>query len=225
MGFQKKTAVAPVATVATPVDSILGQGASLFSKAIASINDAVSKLDGLEEKAANLTLIIADRESRVEALEADFNLASDALNKSYEEKEREYKVNFDLKVKANEKGFVDNWLSTNGLVTTTQVYLDSLQEQYDNLKSNYADDVHKEVGKALGIAESKHKSELTIKDKEFAAKEADNNAKLAVAAEKISFLEGQVNYWKEQLNEERKAGIERAKAAQATFQLPSQNNR
>ena len=48
---------------------------------------------------------------------------------------------------------------------------------------------------------------------EFEKKEADNKAAITQLTDKVKFLEEQVGYWKEALEEERKAGVERSKAS------------
>ena len=198
-------------TTAT-VDAVLGTGAASFSKALSALTEGVDQLKGLEARADELTLLISNQENKISELQSDFASLKTAQDQEFTERKRAYDVQFKLDVQENEDKFVANWLTKRGLVTTTQTALDATTTELSTLKAEFADKVNSEVRKAVAIAQNGFSSDLKLKEAEFKAAEAANSAEITNLKNQNSFLTTQVEYWKGQLEAERNAGIERAKA-------------
>ncbi len=185
----------------TTTELVLGQAAQNITKAIAELKiatDSVSKLSSLGE---SLTLTVANKESAIESLDVE-----------YEEKARRLSVELDLSFKANTEHVVNEFLRTTGYVSISVSELANLKKELNDVKTN-ADTVTKsQVAQVASTMKAQYENEIRFLQSENKAVAAENSAKIEVLADKNKFLEEQVSKLYLQLNAERDASIERAKA-------------
>ena len=192
-------AVAKKASVAT--EQILGQAAQQITKAVAELNSATATISKLEEKSGELTLLVANKEDAIKALVVE-----------YTERERQLKVDLELSFKANTEKVVTDHLSANGKVAIASSELKELRTELDAAKSGAEALVKKEVAIVASTLKSSHENEIKLIQSENKAVSAENSAKLGSLTTQNEFLEGQVSKLYGQLDAERIAGTERAKA-------------
>lgn len=185
----------------TTTEVIVGQSAQHLTKAVAELNQAVSLVGGLESKSAELSLQVANKTAEIEGLDAE-----------YTEKLRQKDVEFGLQFKENSTKVVTEFLSANGDVAISRHDLAALKNELETVKSNS----QKEADKAVAIVSSKlkseHESAMKLAEAEHKSSSIESNSKNSSLAEKNTFLEAQVAKLYEQLDSERNASIERAKA-------------
>lgn len=180
---------------------VLGQAAQQITKAVSELNAATATVGQLVTQAEDLTLQVANKESQI----AD-------LDVQYAEKARQAEVEFDLNVKANAERVVTDWLRTNGKVSISSEELSSLQRELADTKANTEAEVKKQVAQATASLKSHYENEIRLLHSENKAVAAENSAKIGTLATQNKFLEEQVTKLYLQLDAERAAGIERAKA-------------
>lgn len=180
---------------------VLGQAAQQIAKAVSELNTATSTVGKLVSQAEELTLQVANKESQIADLEVQ-----------YAEKARQAEVEFDLNVKANAERVVTDWLRTNGKVSISSEELSSLQKELADTKANTEAEVKKQVAQATATLKSHYENEIRLIHSENKAIAAENAAKIGTLATQNKFLEEQVTKLYLQLDAERAAGIERAKA-------------
>lgn len=195
-----KTTATKKTNIATEV--ILGQGAQLISKAVGDLKQAANiVINDMEAKSEELTLQITNKTEQIEGLEGE-----------YKEKLRQKNVDLDIQFKQDSEKVVTDFLTSNGKVAISKADLQALKNELETTKANAT----KETEKAVAIVSSKLKS-----DAEAATQLAEANHKAAIIEDKAkiatlegqkTFLEDQVKKLYEQLNAERDASIERAKA-------------
>jgi hypothetical protein len=194
-----KATTARKTNVAT--ETVIGASAQALSKAVSEFKSAISHVDGLEDRAAELSLQVANKTAEVEGLDT-----------IYSEKLRQKEVEFGLQFKENSEKVVNDHLATSGKIAISKADFQALQSDLEAARAN----TKKEVDAATAIVGNTLKSQY-----EAAAKLAEANHKtdtiesksqIASLTEKNEFLEKQNNQLIEQLNAERQASIERAKA-------------
>jgi hypothetical protein len=182
-------------------ETVIGASANALAKATAEFKAAIAHVDGLEDRAAELSLQVANKTSEIED-----------LNTIYAEKLRQKEVEFGLQFKENSEKVVSDHLATSGKIAISKAEFQTLQSDLETARAN----TKKEVDAATAIVGNTLKSQY-----EAAAKLAEANHKtdtiesksqIASLTEKNEFLEKQNNQLIEQLNAERQASIERAKA-------------
>lgn len=183
-------------------EQILGQAAQQITKAVNELNSATSTLDKLTQKSEELTLQVANKEEAIKALQVE-----------YEEKERQLKVELDLNFKSNTDRVVTHYLATINKVAVPVSELEELRSELENNKQNSEELIKHEVSVLSDKLKQKYETEIKIMQSENKAITAENTAKLTSLKEQNSFLEKQVAKLYEQLESERNAGIERAKAS------------
>jgi len=180
---------------------VLGQAAQQIAKAVSELNAATSTVGQLVTQAEELTLQVANKESQIADLEVQ-----------YAEKARQAEVEFDLNVKANAERVVTEWLRTNGKVSISSTELNSLQKELADTKAGIEAEVKKQVASASATMKVHYENEIRTIQLENKAVAAENAAKIGTLATQNKFLEEQVTKLYLQLDAERAAGIERAKA-------------
>lgn len=182
-------------------ETVIGASANALAKATAEFKAAIAHVYGLEDRAAELPLQVANKTSEIED-----------LNTTYAEKLRQKEVEFGLQFKENSEKVVNDHLATSGKIAISKADFQALQSDLETARAN----TKKEVDAATAIVGNTLKSQY-----EAAAKLAEANHKtdtiesksqIASLTEKNEFLEKQNNQLIEQLNAERQASIERAKA-------------
>lgn len=194
-----KTTTAKKASVSTEI--VLGQAAQQITKAVAELNNATASVNQLTSKAEELTLLVANKEEAIKALEVEFT-----------EKERQLKVDLDLSFKANTDRVVNEYLSSVNKVAVSASELSTLKSELEEAKSNTEAQVKREVAAVASSLKSQYENEIKLIHSENKAIAAENAAKIGTLATQNKFLEEQVTKLYLQLDAERAAGIERAKA-------------
>lgn len=194
-------AVKPTRKTSVTTEVVLGQAAQNIVKAIAELKiatDSVSKLSTLGE---SLTLLVSNKESAIEALDIEFD-----------EKSRRLGVELDLSFRANTEHVVDEFLKTTGCVSISQTELSLLKKELADIKISADSMTKTQIGLVTTSLKSQHENEIRFLQSENKAVAAENTAKIEVLADKNKFLEEQVTKLYKQLDSEREASIERAKA-------------
>jgi hypothetical protein len=182
-------------------EAIIGAASNKIVTATKSLNDAVATALKLTETLDENALKIADQEEKLANLQTE-----------YQNKRTQQHIDLDLAYKADQKQFADQYLGANGLVAVEKDEYVALQQEVEDLKQNFAEKVKAEIGKAEGIANSKAKAAEELAQAKYEAKEAGNLAEIKNLQAQLNFANQQIQVWKTQLDEERKAGVERAKA-------------
>lgn len=180
---------------------VLGQAAQQITKAVTELAAATATIGKLASQAEELTLQVSNKEDEIAALDVKFT-----------EKERQLTVDLDLSFKANTNKVVTEYLASVGKESITTSELSSLRSELADVKQS-ADKTTKEaVGSALATARAQYENDIKLLHSENKAIAAENASKIGVLAEKNKFLDEQVTKLYAQLDAERNAGIERAKA-------------
>jgi hypothetical protein len=180
---------------------VLGQAAQQITKAVTELAAATATIGILASQAEELTLQVSNKEDEIAALDVKFT-----------EKERQLTVDLDLSFKANTNKVVTEYLASVNKEAITSSELSSLRSELADVKHS-ADKTTKEaVGSALATARAQYENDIKLLHSENKAIAAENASKIGVLAEKNKFLDEQVTKLYAQLDAERNAGIERAKA-------------
>lgn len=180
---------------------VLGQAAQQITKAVAELNAAAKSVNELTSKAEELTLLVANKEEAIAALDVQFT-----------EKERQLNVDLDLSFKANTDRVVSDYLKSSGKVSISSDELNTLKKELSDTKTNAEAETKKQVSTVASSLKSQFENDIRFQQSENKAIAAENASKIGVLAEKNKFLEEQVTKLYLQLDAERAAGIERAKA-------------
>jgi hypothetical protein len=194
-----KTPVTKKASASTEI--VLGAAAQQVQKAVSELNNATSTINQLASRADELTLLVANKEDAIEALSVAF-----------EEKERQLKVDLDLSFKSNTDKVVTDHLRNNGQVAISSSELETLRKELTDVKTNLDSQVKREVATVAATLKNQYENEIKLIQSENKAVAAENTAKIGTLATQNKFLEEQVTKLYLQLDAERAAGIERAKA-------------
>lgn len=180
---------------------VLGQAAQQISKAVNELNAATETVNKLATQAEELTLQVANKEAQISELEVQ-----------YAEKARQAEVDFSLNVKANSQRVVNEILRENGMEAISSAELKALRQELADTKAGAEAETKKQVAAVSSSLKSQFDNDLRFIQSENKAIAAENASKIGVLAEKNKFLEEQVTKLYTQLDAERQAGIERAKA-------------
>lgn len=183
-------------------EQVIGSAAAKLSAAVKSANDALQSVAMFENIITEKTVQVTDLENKIANLES-----------SYAQKTAEANFKMDLAFKTNRKQFAEQYLDENDLISVSENEYVELQQELNQLKSEFNNKVNAEVGKAMGIKDAQVKAEKALLDAEYKAKEAGNIAKIENLEAQLKFANEQVALWKGALDEERKAGVQRAQAA------------
>lgn len=182
-------------------EQILGQAAQQITKAVAELGSATATIEKLSEKAEELTLLVANKEDNLVALDVEFA-----------EKERQLKVDLDLSFKANTEKVVTDYLTSIKQVAISDSELKSLRSELETVKTGAEAQIKKELAVQAATLKSQYENEIKLIHSENKAIAAENAAKLGSLTTQNEFLEEQVTKLYGQLDAERTAGTERAKA-------------
>jgi hypothetical protein len=194
-----KTTTAKKSSASTEI--VLGQAAQQITKAVAELNNATSTINQLTNKAEELTLLVANKEDAIKALEVEFT-----------EKERQLKVDLDLSFKANTDRVVNEYLTSVNQVSISGTELKTLRAELEDAKTNVEAQIKREISSVASTLKTQYENEIKLIHSENKAIAAENAAKIGTLATQNKFLEEQVTKLYLQLDAERAAGIERAKA-------------
>ncbi len=180
---------------------VLGQAAQNITKAVAELKTATESVNKLSTLGEELTLLVANKEEAIAALDVQ-----------YAEKSRQADVDLELSMKANTERVVTAYLNDNGKVAIAKAELNSLTKELADTKANAESETKKQVATVSATLKSQYENDIRFIQSENKAIAAENASKIATLADKNTFLESQVTKLYAQLDAERSAGIERAKA-------------
>lgn len=180
---------------------VLGQAAQNITKAVTELNTATASVNKLGELVEGLSLQVANKEEAIVALDVQ-----------YAEKERQLQVTLDVNFKENTDRVVSAYLTEVGKVAILKSDYASLQKELTDTKAGAEAETKKQVAIVAGTLKSQHENDVKLLQSENQNKTIENTATIKVLTEKNAFLEQQVTLLYNQLNAERAAGIERAKA-------------
>lgn len=192
-------AVAKKGSVAT--EQIVGQAAQQINKAVSELLGATKTIETLVSQSEELTLLVANKEEAIKGLDVQFG-----------EKERQLKVDLDLSFKANTDKVVTDHLTSNGKVAISATELKELRSELESAKSSTEAQIKKEVAIVASTLKTQYENEIKLIHSENKAIAAENAAKLGSLTSQNDFLTEQVSTLYGQLDSERAAGTERAKA-------------
>lgn len=181
---------------------VLGQAAQEIKKAAAELKSASDTINDLITKSEDLSLQVANKETQIAELDVQFA-----------EKARQKEVELDLNFKANSERVVNTYLAENGKVAIAKKDLDTLQKELNDTKANAEAETKKAVATVSATLKSQYESDIKLMQSENKAVAAQNAAKLEALVDTNKRLEDQVTMLVNQLNAERTASIERAKAS------------
>ena len=180
---------------------VLGQAAKQITKAVNDLALATTTITKLSEEAENLALLIANKEDSISALEIQFK-----------EKERQLNVDLDLSFKSQTERVVSEYLRSNDKVSISEDELNTIRKELHEVKNNCDAETKKQVASASSSIKSEYENMIKLLQSENKAIAAENAAKIGTLGTQNKFLEDQVTRLYAQLDSERAAGIERAKA-------------
>lgn len=181
---------------------VLGKAAQQIAKAVNELNNTTATITTLVDQVEDLQLQISNKEESIEALGIHFK-----------EKERQLEVELDLNFKASTEKVVEEYLKSKNKVSVDSKDLHELRVELENSKKEFNDAVSKEVMSVRTDLTNKFINDSKLLLAENKAIEAQNVAKIENLTSQNEFLEGQVAKLYEQMDDERKASIERAKAS------------
>jgi hypothetical protein len=197
MAVTKATTTKRTATT----ELVLGQAAQQITKAVNELNAATKSVNELATAAEALTLQVANKEEAIAALEVEYN-----------ERKRQADVDLELTMKANTERVVTTYLSSTSKVAILSSEWTSLQKELTDVKSNTEKTITTQVAAITETQRAQYENDIRFLQSENKAIAAENASKIGVLTDKNAFLEEQVTKLYLQLDAERAAGIERAKA-------------
>jgi chromosome segregation ATPase len=180
---------------------VFGQAAQQINKAVTELNNATKTVTQLVGQIDDLTLQVSNKEAQISELSVQ-----------YAEKARQAEVEFELNMKANSERIVSEYLRANNKEAILTSELKALRQELETVKANAEAETKRQVAEVTTNLKSQFENDLRFIQSENKAVAAENASKIGVLAEKNKFLEEQVTKLYTQLDAERAAGIERAKA-------------
>ena len=181
---------------------VLGQAAQSITKAIAELNAATESVNALSSKGEELTLLVSNKEQAIDELEV-----------KYAEQERQLQVDLELKMRSKAEDVVTSYLDLTDKVAIPEAEWEALKADLTKTKADFETQTKKEVAVAVNSVKSTYEHSIALLSSEYKAKEAENLSRIGVLGEKNTFLEAQVTKMYQQMDAERAASIERAKAS------------
>jgi len=194
-------AKAPVAKKSVSAEIVMGKAAIDLNKAVAEAMKATEGLGTLVSQSEDLTLTISNQEAQIEELDIQFA-----------EKERQLQLDLELKMKGSAEKTVQEYLASNKQRSISLQEYQEMSEKIAGAEALLAKTVSAEIAKVRNEETARFNNEKKLLEAQHAATEAKNNASISVMEEKVKFLEQQNENLLDQINQERQASIERAKA-------------
>jgi hypothetical protein len=181
---------------------IIGSAASRMEAAVKSLLQVAPEVEKLQTTIANGTLEVVNLEDKIGALKQD-----------YTNKVAQNKIELEQAYKADAKGYVDEYLAKNNLTAIETDELDEMKNDLEEATTKMEANISKAVVAATSSLKKDHDNADALAKMTFEKKEAENTAKITQLEGQVKFLTEQVGYWKKALEDERTAGVERAKAS------------
>jgi hypothetical protein len=191
----------PQKKASASTEVVLGQAAQQISKVVAEMNSASATLGKLATQSDELTLLVANKEDQIVALETE-----------YAEKARQAKVDLEVSMKANTESVVNEYLASVGKVAISKAELTALTKELTDTKVGAEAETKRQVAIVTNTLSTQYANDKRFAESENKAVIAENASKIGVLQEKNKFLEEQTTKLFLQLEAERAAGVERAKA-------------
>ena len=186
---------------------VMGKAAQDLHKAVAEALRATEGLSELVVKSEDLALTIANQEAKISELDVQFH-----------EKERQMALDLELRMKGRAEHTVQEHLAANRQRSILIEEFTQMDTRIKNAENELKTTVAVETAKVRNEEKSRFESERKLLEAQHAATEAKNNASITVLEGKITFLEAQNHQLLDQINAERDASIQRAKAATPVYQ-------
>ena len=190
---------APKTSINTEV--VIGKAAQNLTKAVAELNSAFAIVKTMEGTTEDLSLKIANQESKISELEL-----------SFKETERQMSLDLELKMKANSEETVIAYLKKTGRQVISTTDFQAMEKTIKDAKESFEKEKNAAVASALATEKLKTDAETKLLIANHKTEEAANTAKISTLEAQVKFHEQQSNIWKQQLDAERDASIQRAKA-------------
>lgn len=189
----------PVGNKVTEV--IIGQAAGKLSTATKGIIDATVEISKLAEIANEQSLLIVDRQNKIAE-----------LNQELKNSIAQNRIEIQQAFEADQETFFEKYLAENGLTSVPETEYNELVESLRKMQISHEADIKAAESRAFGIANADKASALKIAQLEHEKKEASNIAEISHLKAQAANLNAQVEMLTKQLDEQRKATVEVAKA-------------
>jgi hypothetical protein len=183
-------------------ESILGKAAVTLNGSLKSFEKFLGEVNAMPKTIEDYTLQITNLEAKIET-----------LNTEYKEKKRQFDVQLELEKKADTHTIVAEYLESQSLTSIEISELTRLKDELTKFKTNFEEQLSKEVGKAVGYAKANLENEKKLMEAMFKAQEAENKSTITSLTAQLAAAKADTDQWKAQLNSERDASIKRAQAS------------
>jgi hypothetical protein len=194
--------MAAAKTKSENTDVVISSAAAALVKATANIQEAFKSVDSLTETAENLTRDIAGKKAEIES-----------LTETYQTKYRQSEVDFNLKLAEKKDATVTEYLKSVGKEAVESAAYKALQSELTKVVA----DRDAEVERAVAIENSRltrdFNSEKALLESQFQTSTVKQVAQIESLQKENASLTAQVTQLFKQIDAERAAGIERAKAS------------
>lgn len=195
-------------------EAIIGAAHVKMQTAVKSLTEASKVFENFDQEIEAKTLKLTNLEAEIESQE-------EALKRKLEAVDYEVATRY----KTNEAQFVNEYARMNDMTLLKTEDHKNLLKENETLKSEQESKIKSEVAKITASLTSDFENKTRIMEAEYRAKEATNTAEINSLKKETEFLRAQNLSWKEQLESERDASIERAKAGQiGTLNVGSGSN-
>lgn len=183
------------------LNSIATANTSKLSKATLALGKIAEELVDASTNYEDLVIKTELKEQELEKMESEFK-----------EKRRAAEVDLELSVKESAFAIINKVLTDQHKVAVDGEEYTKLRDENSTLKSEFDTKLRAEIGKAIGMETSKTNHLIKEKELEYKAKEAQNIATIQSQGERLDMLSDQVNKYEKQLEDERRARVDEAKA-------------
>lgn len=183
------------------VEYVIGNAAKSLEKSVTEAEKVIQKVREVSDLCDDLTQKIAIKQVELSDLEVKF-----------EEEHRRGRADLEIALKEDEARTVEGILERDKKVAVYKVDYDKTIADYNKLKTDYSSDVAKESAKVRTEEQQKYITQVEIINKTTEAQHATLVAELDAAKKQIEFYISQNKLLHDQLNSERLARVEEAKA-------------
>ena len=177
------------------------QANTKLTTTVDELTKIASILTGGAAGLTDLTNQIAQRQADLQQLET-----------TYLEAARSKQVEFELTLKANQLNTVNGVLTSQGKTSIDVSELNKLRTDYQQLSTNFQDELNKQIGVVRGQAEASKAAAIKQRELELQATGAEVKAQISSLTEKNALLAAQVADYKTQITADREAQIKMAQA-------------
>lgn len=140
------------------------------------------------------------------------NLELTEIESKFKEKSRAAEVDLEISVKENAFAIINKVLIEQKKIAIDGDELHKLRNELAVLQQEFDQKVKAEIGKAVGMEKNRADHALKEKELEYQAKEAQNIATISSQQERLNMFQDQIGKYESQMQEERIARVEEAKA-------------